>query len=132
MQLLVSTDIALRTLIYLGGKLNLATIQEIADATGVSKTHLMKVVMTLVAANLLISERGRNGGIRLGLAPNEISVGLVVRLMETNLAMVVCMKAGAGVTCCPLLPKCKLVDVLHQAQNSFFNTLDQKTLADIL
>jgi len=132
MQLMVSTDIALRTLIYLGGKHNFATIQEIADATAVSKTHLMKVVMTLVAANFLISERGRNGGIRLGLAPEKISVGTVVKLMETNLAMVVCMKADATLACCPLLPKCKLVNVLQQAQNSFFNTLDQKTLADIL
>jgi Rrf2 family nitric oxide-sensitive transcriptional repressor len=129
---MVSTDIALRTLIYLGGKHNFATIQEIADATAVSKTHLMKVVMTLVAANFLISERGRNGGIRLGLAPEKISVGTVVKLMETNLAMVVCMKADATLACCPLLPKCKLVNVLQQAQNSFFNTLDQKTLADIL
>jgi len=129
---MVSTDIALRTLIFLGGKHNFATIQEIADATAVSKTHLMKVVMTLVAANLLTSERGRNGGIRLGLAPEEISVGAVVKLMETNISMVVCMKPGATVTCCPLLPKCKLVNVLQQAQAAFFDTLNQKTLADIL
>jgi Rrf2 family nitric oxide-sensitive transcriptional repressor len=129
---MVSTDIALRTLIYLGGKHNFATIQEIADATAVSKTHLMKVVMTLVAANFLISERGRNGGIRLGLAPEKISVGTVVKLMETNLAMVVCMKADATLACCPLLPKCKLVNVLQQAQTAFFDTLNQKTLADIL
>ena len=132
MQLMVSTDIALRTLIYLGGKNNFATIQEIAEASDVSKTHLMKVVMTLVSANLLISERGRNGGIRLGLAPKKISIGAVVKLMETNLAMVVCMKPDATMDCCPLLPKCRLVNVLQQAQNAFFETLNQKTLADIL
>lgn len=132
MQLMVSTDIALRTLIYLGSKTSFATIQEIAEASDISKTHLMKVVMTLVAANLLISERGRNGGIRLGLAPEEISIGAVVRLMETNLAMVVCMKPGSTIKSCPLLPKCKLVNVLQQAQNSFFESLNQKTLADIL
>jgi len=121
MQLMVSTDIALRTLIYLGSKNSFATIQEIADASDISKTHLMKVVMTLVAANFLISERGRNGGIRLGLAPEEISIGAVVRLMETNLAMVVCMKPDATLASCPLLPKCKLVNVLQQAQHAFLN-----------
>jgi len=129
---MVSTDIALRALIYLGGKRNVATIQEVADATGASKTHLMKVVMALVAANFLISERGRNGGVRLGLEPNEIIIGSVIKLMETNISMVVCMKPGATVTCCPLLPKCKLVNVLQQAQAAFFDTLNQKTLADIL
>ncbi|MDD2915915.1 MAG: hypothetical protein PHP70_11420 [Gallionella sp.] len=44
------TDITLRILIYLGNKGEAAIIQEIADAFDISKTHLMKVVMTLPAA----------------------------------------------------------------------------------
>ena len=70
MQLMLSTDIALRSLILLGNNKISMTIQDMAKALDVSKTHLMKVVMTLVAANYLTSERGRNGGIRLGLAPS--------------------------------------------------------------
>jgi Rrf2 family nitric oxide-sensitive transcriptional repressor len=132
MQLTVSTDIALRTAIYLGRKNDFATIQEVADATSASKTHLMKVVMILVAANLLISERGRKGGIRLSLNPIDISVGTIVRLMETNLALVVCMKDDATNDSCPLLPKCQLKNVLTQAQSAFFDTLDKCSLAEIL
>jgi Rrf2 family nitric oxide-sensitive transcriptional repressor len=91
MQLMVSTDIALRTLIYLGHKNETATIQGISDDLAISKTHLMKVVMSLVNAGYLASDRGRNGGVRLGMSAQDISVGDVVRLMETNLALVVCM-----------------------------------------
>ncbi|MFA5825131.1 MAG: Rrf2 family transcriptional regulator [Gallionellaceae bacterium] len=132
MQLNVSTDIALRTLIYLGRKNELATIQEIADAFNISKAHLMKVVMTLVANNLLVSERGRNGGVRLALAASDISVGAVVRLMENSLALVVCMKDDAARDTCPLLPRCRLKGVFIKAQDAFFATLDQNSLADIL
>jgi Rrf2 family nitric oxide-sensitive transcriptional repressor len=132
MQLMVSTDIALRTLIYLGNKGSNATIQEVADAFDISKTHLMKVVMALVAANVLVSERGRYGGIRLAHAPADISIGSVVRLMETNLALVYCMKADAPPDSCPLLPKCRLKNILHNAQDAFFASLDQNSLTDLL
>lgn len=35
---------------------------------GIFRTHLMKVAMALVAEKLLLSERGRNGGIRPTMA----------------------------------------------------------------
>ena len=132
MQLNLSTDIALRTLIYLGKKNEAVTISEVSEAFDISKTHLMKVVMALVAANVIISERGRNGGIRLALDAKDISVGAVVRLMENNLALVVCMKEGATNDVCPLMPKCKLRKLFFSAQNAFMATLDGSTLADIM
>lgn len=132
MQLMVSTDIALRALIYLGQKKSPVTIQEVATACSVSKTHLMKVVMTLVGANFLVSERGRNGGIRLALDASDISIGEVVRLMENNLALIACMKDSAAPDSCPLLPRCRLKGVFHRAQDAFFSSLDQSRLADLL
>lgn len=132
MQLNLSTDIALRTLIYLGQKDAPATITEVAEAFDIAKTHLMKVVMALVAANIVISERGRNGGIRLGLAAQDISVGYVVRLMENNLALVHCMKQEATNDDCPLMPACRLRKLFFDAQSAFLTTLDGSSLADLL
>ncbi len=132
MQLNLSTDIALRTLIYLGQKGEPATITEVSEAFDISKTHLMKVVMALVAANLVTSERGRNGGIRLALDAQDISVGSVVRLMESNLALVICMKEDATNDVCPLMPRCRLRKLFYKAQNAFLTTLDGSSLADLL
>lgn len=132
MQLMVSTDIALRTLIYLGRKNEPATIQEVATAFDISRTHLMKVVMTLVGAGLLVSERGRKGGIRLAMDARDISVGTVVRLMENNLALIACMKDGSLPESCPLLPGCRLKEVFQGALGAFFASLDQSTLADLI
>ncbi|MDZ4201184.1 MAG: Rrf2 family transcriptional regulator [Gallionella sp.] len=132
MQLTVSTDIALRTLIYLGRKQDAATIQEVSEAFDISRTHLMKVVMTLVGEHILMSERGRNGGIRLALDARDIPVGKVVRLMESNLALVACMRDDMPADVCPLLPNCRLKKVFTKAQDAFFATLDQSSLADLL
>ncbi len=132
MQLNLSTDIALRTLIYLGQKDEPATIAEVSEAFEIVKTHLMKVVMQLVAAGVVISERGRNGGIRLARAPTEISIGDVVRLMESNLALLYCMKKDALNDCCPLMPSCRLRKIFFNAQKAFLDTLDANTLADLL
>jgi Rrf2 family nitric oxide-sensitive transcriptional repressor len=132
MQLNLSTDIALRTLIFLGQKGGTATIAEISEAFAIARTHLMKVVMTLVAENLVISERGRNGGIRLARPPADITVGEVVRLMEKNLALLYCMREEATDDVCPLMPACKLRRVFFNAQKQFLQTLEASTLADIL
>lgn len=132
MQLNLTTDIALRTLIYLGQEGESATIAEVSEAFDIAKTHLMKVVMQLVAAKIVVSERGRNGGIRLARVPSEILIGDVVRLMESNLALVYCMKGDALDDCCPLMPNCRLRNIFYNAQKAFMDTLDGSTLADLL
>lgn len=132
MQLNLTTDIALRTLIYLGQKEEPATIAEVSEAFDIVKTHLMKVVMQLVAAGLVVSERGRNGGIRLARDASDILIGDVVRLMENNLALLYCMKEEALDDCCPLMPNCRLRKILFNAQNAFMTTLDGSSLADLL
>ncbi|MDD2701535.1 MAG: Rrf2 family transcriptional regulator [Sideroxydans sp.] len=132
MQLNLSTDIALRTLIYLGQKDGPATITEVSTAFGIAKTHLMKVVMTLVAQELVISERGRNGGIRLARDAAKIRIGDVVQTMEPTMALVYCMRPEADESDCPLLPNCKLKKTFAKAQKTFLAALNESALSDLL
>ncbi|GAB4126597.1 MAG: nitric oxide-sensing transcriptional repressor NsrR [Sideroxydans sp.] len=131
MQLNLSPDIALRTLIYPGSKDAPATIAEVSAAFGIAKTHLMKVVMTLIAQGLVISERGRNGGIRLARAA-AIRIGDVVQKMEPSMARVYCMRPNATETDCPLLSGCKLKKTFGKAQKAFLSTLNESALSDLL
>lgn len=130
MQLTVSSDIALRTLICLARKNAPVTITEVAEECDVSKSSLMKVVMSLASAKLIVSDRGRNGGISLAHDAKDISVGAVVRMMENSLALVECMKDSPS--SCPLLPKCRLKRLFYKAQSAFFSTLDDCSIADLL
>jgi Rrf2 family protein len=50
-----------------------------AADTGASKEHAAKIAHLLLRSGLVLSARGRNGGIRLALPAERISVGAVLR-----------------------------------------------------
>lgn len=124
------TDYSLRVLVYLGlHPERLVTIGEIADAFGISKNHLMKVVKDLVAKGFVQSIKGKLGGLTLANPPSEIKIGNVVRSMEADFELVECL--GENNTCC-ILPACKLKSALYEAGQRFLEALDAYTLADVL
>ncbi|OHT19377.1 Rrf2 family transcriptional regulator [Edaphosphingomonas haloaromaticamans] len=126
MKLTLFTDYAMRTLLYLGARPErLCSIGEVAKAYRISQNHLMKVVVELVRSGHVESVRGRSGGIRLGMPPEEINVGAVVRHTEDGFDLVDC---GS----CIVAPACGLTGVLKEALGAFMAVLDRYTLADLL
>lgn len=132
MRLTMYTDYSLRVLLYIGIKDNekLTTVQEVADAYSISKSHLTKVVHELGKFELIETVRGRGGGFRLNLKPIEINIGHVVRKMEDDFHLVECFNCATNK--CVITPVCKLKDVLHEALNAYFKVLDSYTLADFV
>lgn len=126
MRLTRYTDYAMRVLLYLGRQPDSShPISEISKAYGISQNHLMKVVNDLVNAGYLTSTRGRNGGIRLARAPEQIRVGALMRHTENDFDLVGC---GS----CVIAPACGLSSALDEALQAFMAVLDGYTLADIL
>jgi len=130
MELNLQTDYALRVLIYVGTNAEgLSTIQAIADAYGISKAHLMKVVHRLGKAGYLDTVRGKNGGMRLARAPDAIRIGDVVRSIEEDLAVVGCLGEPGY---CRIEGPCVLMHALKDATDAFLAVLDGYTLANLL
>ena len=131
MRLTDYTDYALRVLMYLGARPGrLVTIQEIADNHAISKNHLTKVVHRLGMAGLVVTMRGRTGGIRLARAPASITLGAVVRMTEPDFTMVECFDEAKN--SCSLSPTCILKHALGRATSAYLQELDRMTLADVL
>lgn len=131
MQLTRYTDYSLRVLIYLAVHPDdLATIDEIAGAYAISRTHLTKVVHRLGLAGYIETIRGRGGGMRLARPPEEISIGEVVRCTEEAMALVECFDPATSQ--CRIEPACGLRGALNDALQAFQRTLDGYTLADVV
>lgn len=132
MRLTNYTDYSLRVLIYLALKdrNELSNIKEIADFYQISKNHLMKVSYELGKLEIIETVRGRNGGIRLAIEPEEINIGSIVRKTEDDFYLVECFNEAQDH--CIISPVCGLKPVLNEALEAYFHVLDQYSLADIV
>lgn len=126
MRLTSFTDYSLRALMNIALKpAQLATVLEIARAHDISQNHLMKVVHQLAKSGVIVSVRGKGGGICLALPAKDIRLGAAIRLAE-----------GAAPECLGgepqfnLIPACKLKAVLVDAFTALYGVLDNFTLAD--
>lgn len=132
MRLTNYTDYSLRVLIYLSLKKpnELANITEIAEAYDISRNHLTKVIHELGRMGVIHTIRGRGGGIKLAMRPEEINIGEIVRKTEDDFNIVECFEDGSFQ--CVISPVCGLKHVLNDALSAYFNVLDQFTIADIV
>lgn len=124
------TDYCLRTLIFLAlqGE-RLATIQEVSRSYDISRNHLMKIVYHLSQKGYIDSVRGKNGGIRLGLSPEQINLGILFQEMEQNFAIADCFDTNHR---CAITPACHMKRILTDAMAAFLSVLHQYTLADLV
>lgn len=131
MKLTSFTDYSLRVLIYLAAEPGRrATIAEIATAFGVSENHLTKVVHFLGKQGWLANVRGKGGGLGLGMPPQDIVVGAVVRATEGGVMPAECF--GDTPDNCSIARICRLRGVLAEAVEAFHAVLDGYTLADLV
>ena len=131
MQLTYYTDYSLRVLMYLAIRHDrIANISEIAECYGISRNHLVKVVHNLARGGFIKSYRGKGGGIELARDLKEINIGEVVRYTEGPLKPVECFDVERNR--CVIANVCGLADVIAEACNNFFATLDRYTLADLV
>jgi Rrf2 family transcriptional regulator, iron-responsive regulator len=131
MRLTRQTNYAMRILMYCAANDGrLSRIPEIASAYSVSELFLFKILQPLVENGLVETVRGRNGGVRLGRAAENISLFDVVRVTEENFAMAECFENDAAE--CPLVDSCALNSALREALNAFFAVLARHSIADLV
>ena len=131
MQLNMTTDYAIRTVLYLGECKKLASATEIASEMKIPRGYLEKVLSKLKKAEYISADLGVRGGYRLNRTLREITLGEIIRLMENNTKTNRCLEEDAhcnrkAADYCAV--RRYYVKVQEKLENHFFNI----SLAEIL
>ncbi|MFF2314678.1 RrF2 family transcriptional regulator [Arthrobacter sp. NPDC058097] len=123
-------DVSLRALIVLAAapEGGLLTTQNVADAVGTPYNHVSKAVAKLRMLGLIDVERGRNGGSRLSAAGRRVTVGQVLRELDTRENPAECIGPAGS---CPLINECRLRGALARARDAFYRELDDVVVAEL-
>jgi len=109
-------------------------IAELARAKRIPKKFLEFILLSLRKGGVLQSKIGKGGGYFLSLPPAKISIGMVVRILEGDLAPVQCLSQTNYAPCeeCDDEATCGIRLVMVDVNKALSEVLDGLTLADMV
>lgn len=129
MRLTQQTDVSLRILLFLamhpGEAISVKTISRHFE---VSEDFAAKMAKQMVREGLLLSRRGRLGGVMLAEPAEQLKVGELLLKLEP-FEPLECVRGEGD---CPIAPSCALKAALARATQAFVAVLDGYTLADLV
>lgn len=102
----------------------------IAERQEISEKYLESIIKLLVKAKLLNGVRGKGGGYKLTKAPEQYTVGSILRLTEDSMAPVSCLESSAGA--CPRAAECRTLSLWQGLDKVINDYLDNVTVADLM
>lgn len=123
---------ALRMLIDLAEHKNdgYIALKDIAARQNISKKYLEQIIPILNRADILLANRGFQGGYKLAKSPDKYTVGYILRLTEGSLSPVACLDQEPIE--CSKSAECPTLPVWKGLKKVICEYLDGITLQDIL
>lgn len=109
---------------------NFIPIKNISQRQDISDKYLEQIIIRLSKAGLVKSARGAQGGYMLAKDPKDYTVGEILRLLEGDLAPVVCV--GDDFEGCIRADDCATMEVWREIKEAVNNVVDNITLADLV
>jgi len=130
------TKYALQALVYLAEQPSgqLVLISELARAERIPKKFLEFILLSLRKGGVLQSKIGKGGGYYLSLPPAKVTIGMIVRILEGDLAPVQCLSQTNYAPCdeCGDEATCGIRLVMVDVNKALSEVLDSLTLADMV
>ena len=105
-------------------------LKDIAARQEISQKYLESIVVILSKAGVLSGLHGKGGGYKLNRAPDQYSVGDILKLTEGSLAPVSCLETGEAP--CRRAAECRTLPMWTKLHEIIENYLDSVTIADLL
>lgn len=107
-------------------------IADVAAAQAIPPRFLEVILSQLKQGGFTISQRGARGGYQLAQAPDELTVGDVIRFVEGPMGPVSCT-GGGNASHCPLHGDCVFLPMwsrVREAMEDVYDTTTFQTLVD--
>lgn len=105
-------------------------LKVIAQRQDISEKYLESIIKQMVKAKLVSGLRGKGGGYRLTKAPEQYTVGSILRITEDSMAPVACLEPGSEA--CPRAAECRTLSLWRGLDKVINDYLDDFTLADLM
>ncbi len=123
-------DYGIRVLICLShlapGKV--VPMKDVARRARIPASFMPKIISHLTNRGLIITERGKSGGIRLAKRPEEISIYEVVEAIDGPPLLNICMARPSE---CPINARCEVYHMWKRAQECLDAFLKGTHLAEV-
>ena len=105
------------------------SVREIADRQDISGKYMEQIIGVLTRAGLLRSVRGAQGGYHLTRPAKEITVGMILRATEGDLAPAECVKNDVP---CGRTNECSTRLVFEKVYSAINDVIDNVTLDELI
>lgn len=131
MQLNLTTDYAIRIIIYLAQQDEVTNSSQIAQAVCISQKYIVNTIHKLKSAGLIVAYPGMNGGYKLGRRPSEISMRDVIFAMEGTTKINRCLEKDTYCSCFST-DTCPVRRFYVNIQKAVENQLEKTTIEHML
>lgn len=131
MQLTITTDYAIRIILYLAAHKGVCASSEISAETGVTKQYVTRIMGRLRRKKLVDGHAGQYGGYTLARPPETIALWDVLCAIEKTTQLHYCTAKNSYCSQ-NILQTCPVRKVFAQAQDAFERQMRGTTVAQLI
>ena len=133
MRITQEADYALRIVALLASHDSLVDANTIADEAGITQRFALKILRKLAIGDVVVSQKGANGGYRLAKSSEEITLKEIIELIDGEIAISkclseehICSKQGINKSAC------KIHLIFDAINHDLVQRLEKITIASVI
>ena len=132
MRITLESDYALRILTAIAGYDKITDAKTISESTSVTLRFTLKILHKLVQGDLVQSYKGVNGGYKLKVRPEDITLKRVIELIDGPIAIARCLDSGESCSLNCDKSACDYHHIFDIISIDLANRLNKITIQDVI
>lgn len=132
MRITLESDYALRILTHLAMQEGVVGAGTVSDETSVTPRFALKILNKLTKGGLIHSYKGAKGGYELAVAPHDITLRVVIELIDGPIAIARCVEGGESCSLNCDKAACIYHHIFDGISAELASKLDGITIGDVI